>query len=125
MTTDELLIEALGAVRLRMELDRVPLWRGNDVPVKQLASDFAQYLYLPRLTSPAVLIDAIADGVSLITWQKDGFAYDLVSIQGARVTLQLEIEAEISPGVDQATVRTVTENCPTLGFTQQGFETGD
>jgi len=75
MKTDELLISQLGAVRLRMELDRVPLWRGEDVPVKQIAEDFAQYLYLPRLTGSSVLVDAIADGVNLITWQSDSFAY--------------------------------------------------
>ncbi len=75
MRTDELLIPQLGAVRLRMELDRVPLWRGDDVEVRQLAEDFAQYLYLPRLTGPAVLIDAIADGVNLLTWRSEAFAY--------------------------------------------------
>ena len=75
MRTDELLIAQLGAVRLRMELDRVPLWRGDDVEIKQLAEDFAQYLYLPRLTQPDVLLEAIAEGVSLITWKKDAFAY--------------------------------------------------
>jgi len=75
MKTDELLIPQLGAVRLRMELDRVPLWRGTEVEVRQLADDFAQYTYLPRLTSPRVLLDAIADGVNLITWESEGFAY--------------------------------------------------
>jgi hypothetical protein len=75
MRTDELLIPQLGAVRLRMELDRVPLWRGEDVEVRQLAEDFAQYLYLPRLISPNVLLDAIVDGVGLLTWQSDAFAY--------------------------------------------------
>ena len=34
---------------LRMELDRIPLWRGDHVAVKQLVEDFARYLYLPRL----------------------------------------------------------------------------
>ncbi len=32
----------------RMELDRVPLWRGSHVAVKQLIEDFGRYLYLPR-----------------------------------------------------------------------------
>ena len=45
---------------LRMELDRVPLWRGNHVAVKQLADDFARYLYLPRLRDNSVLAEAIA-----------------------------------------------------------------
>ena len=75
MKSDELLITHLGAVRLRMELDKIPLWRGDDVEVRQLAEDFAQYLYLPRLRGPSVLIGAIAEGVGLITWQNDAYAY--------------------------------------------------
>jgi len=49
LRSDELLISALGATRLRMEMDKVPLWRGDHVSVLQLAQDFASYLYLPRL----------------------------------------------------------------------------
>lgn len=234
MKRDDLLITNLGGVPLRMELDRVPLWRGDDVSVKQLADDFAQYLYLPRLTSPQVLVDAIKDGVNLTSWQTDTFAYaeappedgrypglrflesvnlslegpgvlvkpdvadrqrqrdaeaasaaqvqagsltetpsggsdqaspsggesgapstaepavprrffgsveldstrmgrdagriaeevlaHLSSIRGARVRVELQIEASVDDGVDQSTVRTVTENCRTLGFSNHGFE---
>lgn len=75
MKTDELLVTQLGVIRLRMELDRVPLWRGDDVELKQLAEDFAQYLYLPRLQRSAVLTDAISEGLELLTWQRDSFAY--------------------------------------------------
>ena len=60
---------------LRMELDRVPLWRGNHVEVKQLVEDFARYLYLPRLRRPEILLAAIRDGVALITWEQDSFAF--------------------------------------------------
>ncbi len=72
---DELLLTQMGGTRLRIELDRIPLWRGNHVSVKQLADDFAKYLYLPRLRDSEVLIEAIAEGVSQITWQSDTFAY--------------------------------------------------
>lgn len=75
LRNEELLITTLAGTRLRMELDRVPLWRGGDVDVKQLAEDFARYLYLPRLADTSVLISAIADGVALLTWEKDAFAY--------------------------------------------------
>jgi predicted AAA+ superfamily ATPase len=75
LRNDELLIGAFAASRLRMELDRVPLWRGNSVSVKQLVEYFAQYLYLPRLREPAVLLSAIRDGVALLTWEQDSFAY--------------------------------------------------
>jgi predicted AAA+ superfamily ATPase len=60
---------------LRQELDRVPLWRGEHVTVKQLVEDFAQYTYLPRLKNPQVLLDAVKDGVSRLTWHTDGFGY--------------------------------------------------
>ena len=53
-----------------MELDKVPLWRGHHVAIKQLAEDFARYLYLPRLKDSGVLMDAIRDGFALLTWEQ-------------------------------------------------------
>ena len=75
LKNDELLVTALAGTRLRMELDRVPLWRDNHVAITQLVEDFARYPYLPRLKNPAVLICAVRDGVSLITWEGESFAY--------------------------------------------------
>jgi predicted AAA+ superfamily ATPase len=229
LRNDELLLTIFASTRLRMELDRVPLWRGNHVPVKQLAEDFARYLYLPRLRDSSVLIGAIRDGMTLLTWQQESFAYadsfdegasryrglrggqgisladtdltgllvkgevaraqldaesapapspaqfgatasgptgregaappkapgpvstqprrfhgtvtldtarvgrdagriaeeviaHLSGLLGARVTVTLEIEAEIPSGTPDHVVRTVTENSRTLKFTSQGFE---
>lgn len=73
--TDELLVPTFAASRLRMELDRVPLWRGDHVAIKQLVEDFGRYLYLPRLRDSAVLLQAIREGVALLTWEQDAFAY--------------------------------------------------
>jgi len=75
LRNEEMLLAQLGGPRLRHELDRVPLWRGDHVGVKQLAEDFATYLYLPRLCDDSVLLDAIRDGLSRLTWQSDTFAY--------------------------------------------------
>jgi hypothetical protein len=77
MISEEDLFVTMGGSRLRLEIDKIPLWRsyGRHVGVKQLMEDFAQYTYLPRLKSTAVLISAIEDGVSLLTWEKDSFAY--------------------------------------------------
>jgi predicted AAA+ superfamily ATPase len=75
LKNDELLVSSLGAPRLRMELDRVPLWRGTHVPLKQLVDDFARYLYLPRMRDPAVVTGAVREGLGLITWMKDSFAF--------------------------------------------------
>ena len=71
---DELLVTGFAATRLRMELDRVPLWRGDHVPIKQIVEDFARYLYLPRLRDSTVLLNAISAGVALLTWEQDGYA---------------------------------------------------
>ena len=232
---DELLVTGFAATRLRMELDRVPLWRGDHVSIKQIVEDFAHYLYLPRVGDPTVLLKAISDGVALLTWEHDAFAVadsfddeakryrglrggQLVSLPdagapgllvkpdvarrqldaerpqpagpggapadpvpggespdpggrsgtedippdkpeaakptrfhgtvtldptrvgrdagriadevishlsglvGAKVTVTLEIEAEVTSGAPDHVVRTVTENSRTLKFTNQGFE---
>lgn len=227
LKNDELLLTYFAGTRLRMELDRVPLWRGNDVSIKILAEDFARYIYLPRLRDTTVLLDSIRDGVSLLTWQKESFAFadgfdevekryiglrcsqqitlfelntpgllikgdvaraqidaetqppvkpreeqkqpesgtqtpgggvilppvhvqpkrfhgtvkmdssrvgrdagkiaeeviaHLSGLVGAKVTVTLEIEAEIPSGVPDNVVRTVIENSRTLNFINQGFE---
>ena len=226
LRSDELLIGSFAGSLLRRELDRVPLWRGDHVTVKQIVDDFAQYLYLPRLQAPAVLHRAVADGARLLTWERDGFAfaddYDeaadryvglrgdqrialdatafaagvlvkpqaarrqldaeqpdagpgpspeperrpepppgpepdpaaaaqptrfhgtvqldsmragrnasqiadevvahLASLPQAKVTVTLEIEAEIPEGAPENVVRTVTENSQTLKFASHGFE---
>lgn len=78
MKNEEMLMVQLGGTRLRHELDRVPLWRGTDqhqVGVKQLAEDFAKYLYLPRLRDADVLLAAIRDGVERLTWKSETFGY--------------------------------------------------
>ena len=226
---DELLVSGFAATRLRMELDRVPLWRGDHVSIKQIVEDFARYLYLPRLRDSTVLLNAISAGVALLTWEQDAYAladsFDdeakryrglrggqvvslpdidapgllvkpdiarqqldaeiappaggaetggespapgggpgpwvvppgpppapqptrfhgtvaldparagldasriadevishLSGLVGAKVTVTLEIEAEVPLGATDHVVRTVTENSRTLKFTSQGFE---
>ena len=231
LRSEELLVPALAGTRLRMELDRVPLWGGNHVEIRQLADHFARYLYLPRLAGPEVLIRAIQDGLGLLLWTDESFAYadsfdeassryrglrcgrevpllspesdgllvkpaaaiaqqeaepaapatgagvgvaepsasasagtgthpeptppppeqkarrfhgavsldatrvgrdasqiadeviaHLAGLVGAKVTVTLEIEAEIPSGAPDHVVRTVTENSRTLKFSSQGFE---
>ncbi len=227
LRSEELLIPVLAGTRLRMELDRVPLWGGDHVEIRQLADYFARYLYLPRLAGPEVLIAAIQDGLGLLLWTDESFAYadafdeptgryrglrcgrevpllsaesdgllvqpeaaiaqqkaapaatgagvaekgvsasagdgtspvptppppeqkarrfhgavaldatrvgrdasqiadeviaHLAGLVGAKVTVTLEIEAEIPSGAPDHVVRTVTENSRTLKFSNQGFE---
>ncbi|MDQ6838930.1 MAG: Swt1 family HEPN domain-containing protein [Actinomycetota bacterium] len=109
LRSEESLIGEYSGVRLRMDLDRVPLWRGDHVRLKQLWSDYSQYLYLPRLRSSAVLLDAVRSGVALLTWDPDTFAYasavdeaagrygGLVGGQHAAVVIDAE-SAVVKPG---------------------------
>jgi hypothetical protein len=75
LRNDEMLSTGLGGTRLRLELDNVPLWRGDHVTIKQLIEDFGRYTYLPRLRDSRVLIDAVRDGLTLLMWPQESFAY--------------------------------------------------
>ena len=107
LKNDELLVVGLAGTRLRMELDRVPLWRGDGdhAEVAQLCQDFARYPYLPRLTSPDVLAKAVEDGVSLLTWEQDTFAfadsYDASDsrYRGLRCGQSIAVVAPNAPGL--------------------------
>lgn len=75
LRNDASLITKYGAISLRTELDRIPLWQGNHVNIKVLAEYFAKYIYLPRLKSTGVLLEAIKEGVEMLSWQTETFAY--------------------------------------------------
>jgi hypothetical protein len=53
---DEMLITNYAGTSLRTELDRIPLWRGDHVSIKQVTEDFARYVYLPLRTMKSFLI---------------------------------------------------------------------
>jgi hypothetical protein len=72
---DEGLIIEYSGTRLRMDLDRVPLWQGDHIGLSELWSYYAQYLYLPRLRDRTVLAAAVQAGVASTTWEQDAFAY--------------------------------------------------
>jgi predicted AAA+ superfamily ATPase len=101
----DLLYTSFAPTLLRIELDRVPLWREGHVSIKQLAEDFARYIYLPRLRDMAILIAAIQDGVKLITWEQDSFAfaesYDTESgrYRGLRQCQSITVKGVDAPGL--------------------------
>jgi predicted AAA+ superfamily ATPase len=224
---EEQLITHYSGNRLRLEaLDKYLWCESNHIDLKRLWEYLAQYLYLPRLKNPDVLLQAVREGVSSMLVQEN-FAYaedwdeakqryiglvifrdinpsissqsllvkpdvatqqleaekpanppktaetdavisgssdglpplpsgdaekpvlrrfygsvaidplrinrdapaianeiigHLTKLKGARVKIVLEIEADIPDGVPDDVVRTVTENCRTLKFNNQGFE---
>jgi predicted AAA+ superfamily ATPase len=100
LRSEDLLLTGLGATRLRMELDRVPLWRGDHVAVNQLVQDFASYVYLPRVIRTTVVSEAARAGISMLTWEQDTFAYaesydaDARRYRGLQCTVDLTIRAD-------------------------------
>jgi len=61
--------------RLRMETLDKYLWRDvNHIDIKRLWEYLAQYLYLPRLKNPNVLLQAIKEGLAS-TLVEENFAY--------------------------------------------------
>jgi predicted AAA+ superfamily ATPase len=73
---NDLLVTRYASSNLRMELDRVPLWRGEQhVSVAQVWEDFTRYLYLPRVRSFDVLLRAVQDGPQQLNAEHDGFGY--------------------------------------------------
>ena len=75
LRNEELFVTQYAGILLHGDRDKIPLWRGNHVTVKELADFFASYPYLKRLKSTEVLLSAIADGLSNPAWQTSTFAY--------------------------------------------------
>lgn len=105
LRNESLLYTALAGTMLRLEMDKIPLWRGNHVPIKQLTEDCAKYPYLPRFVEPAVLLESISDGLASLAWEKDSFAYadsfDETSdrYRGLRANVQFSIRDHTAPGL--------------------------
>src|SRR5262245_13214426 len=105
LMSDGSLVTKMVGTRLKMELDKVPLWRGDHVPIKQLVEDFARYIYLPRLKNSSVLASAIQDGLSLMLWPQESFAYAdsfdeaAQRYRGLRAGRHIEISVENSSGL--------------------------
>lgn len=76
LQSEERLITAYGGTRVRMDLDRVPLWsERRDIVVGDLWKAYCQFPYLPRLASFDVLAGAISNGVANLDWETETFAY--------------------------------------------------
>ncbi len=76
LESEERLITGYGGTRVRMDLDRIPLWsERRDIAVEALWEAYCRYPYLPRLANFVVLTRAISDGVAKLDWERESFAY--------------------------------------------------
>ncbi len=75
----------------------------------------------PRRFHGTVALDATRVGRDARKIAEKVIAH-LVSLVGAKVTVTIEVSAEIPDGAPEQVVRTVTENSKSLKFTSHGFE---
>lgn len=76
LISEEKLVEAYSGVRVRMDLDKIPLWEDNNIiKLSTLWSHYAQRPYLTRLASFDVLARAVEDGVASMAWDQETFGY--------------------------------------------------
>ncbi|MGH7904534.1 MAG: Swt1 family HEPN domain-containing protein [Candidatus Dormibacteraceae bacterium] len=104
LEAEEKLLTRYGGVRLRLDLDAIPLWRGDSVGLRQLWDDHARYLYLPRLLDADVLAGAVADGIAQTTWDPDTFAYASAQDSSSGRYLGLIVGAPGSVRVDSSSL---------------------
>ena len=70
-----------------------------------MVEDYARYPYLPRLKDPQVLLGNISDGLSLITWEQDTFAYaesfdeEEARYRGLRFAERFDLRDASAPGM--------------------------
>jgi hypothetical protein len=76
---------------------------------------------LPRRFHGSVALDTARVGRDAGKIAEEVVAH-LAGLVGADVTVTLEIQAEVPSGAPDNVVRTVTENCRTLKFSDHGFE---
>lgn len=87
-------------------------------------------VWQPALTLVSVIDEILPAAMALTRVGRDAgkVAEEVIAhlsgLVGAKVTVTLEISAEIPAGVPDHVVRIVTENSRTLKFTSQGFEQG-
>lgn len=100
----ELVVKDFAGSLLRREVDKVPLWRGNHVTIKQLSEDYAKYLYLQRLRDSQVLLGAIKDGLRSTAWETETFAYADAFDESTGRYLGLKVFDDIEPVLNATAV---------------------
>lgn len=75
LQSEAVMLEKIGPSVLRHQMDDVPMLRDDRLSVQELIAHFSTFLYLPKIATTKTLLEAIAEGVSLTSWDQDGFAY--------------------------------------------------
>lgn len=72
----EIIVEQYSAQLLRMQINRLGLWKDkHDVPLEQVVNYYSQYVYMPKVTDPKVVIDCVWHLDNVLHVELDSFAY--------------------------------------------------
>jgi hypothetical protein len=72
----EFVVRAFSPSLLRMQINRLNLWKDKPyVPVDVVVGYFSQYVYMPKVVQPKVVMDAVWQLDEVLSIELDGFAY--------------------------------------------------
>lgn len=75
-TSSDHIYPLMSVSTLRLWIDKLNLWNEEPhIPLEKLASYFAQHIYMPTLTNPAVLYTTVKERPDSTLALNDGFAY--------------------------------------------------
>lgn len=95
----EFVVRKYSPALLRMEINRLNLWKDNPhVPVDTMAWYFSQYVYMPKVVQPRVVIDAVKRLDEVLHIDIDGFAYADAYENGRYIGLTMKAPPEVRPG---------------------------
>lgn len=95
----EFVVERFSPSLLRMEINRLNLWKDKSyVPVGTVAGYFSQYVYMPKVVDPKVVIDCVWILDEVLHAEIDGFAYADAYEHGRYVGLTLKKPTDVRPG---------------------------
>jgi predicted AAA+ superfamily ATPase len=84
---------------LRMEINRLGLWKDeHHVLVDAMTGYFSQYVYMPKVVQPRVIIDSVRHLDEVLHVELDGFAYADAYENGRYIGLTLNAPSEVRPG---------------------------
>lgn len=72
----EFVVRSFSPSLLRMQINRLNLWKDKPyVPVDTVVGYFSQYVYMPKVVQPKVVMDVVWHLDEVLSIELDGFAY--------------------------------------------------
>lgn len=95
----EFVVRSYSPSLLRMQINRLDLWKDKAyVPVDTVAGYFTQYVYMPKVTQPKIVIDTIWHLDDVISIELDSFAYADAHEDGRFVGLTMTKPSAVRQG---------------------------